>query len=85
MKVTTPDWLAQHDGELRLGKDGTSYSVYIGGELRYVVLPVPAKGKHACRVTETVNGRRLESGATYATAEEAVRGGLEDLRKALGW
>ncbi len=85
MMVTTPDWLVQHEGELREGKDGQSCSVYFAGQLQYVLVPLPAKGKHTCRVTETINGRRLESATTYPTAAEAVRGGLEDLRKALGW
>jgi hypothetical protein len=42
-------------------------------------------GKFGCSVTQTVNGKRLDSGASYATLEDALRGGLEDLRKALGW
>ena len=48
-------------------------------------MPIPAGGKHACRVSQTVNGRRLDVGATFPTTEDAVRGGLEDLRKTLGW
>jgi hypothetical protein len=85
MAVTTPDWLARHGGELRPSRDGHSWSVYFAGELQYVVLPVPAKGSFSCRVTQTINGRRLDGGATYPSLEEAARGGLEDLRKALGW
>jgi hypothetical protein len=85
MAVTTPDWLARHGGELHLGKEGRSASVYFAGQLQYVLIPVPAKGKFTCRVTETINGKRLESATTYPTAEDALRGGLEDLCKALGW
>jgi hypothetical protein len=85
MPLTTPPWLAQRGGELRLGKDGRSASVYFAGQLQYVLLPVPAKGQHACRITETINGRRLESGKTYPTAEQALQGGLDDLREKLGW
>jgi hypothetical protein len=85
MAVTTPDWLKAHGGEWHVGKEGRSASVYFAGQLQYVLMPVPAKGKFACRVTETINGKRLDGGGTYASMEDALRGGLEDLRKALGW
>ena len=85
MAVTTPDWLTKHSAELRPGKDGRSASVYFAGEIQYVLLPTPAKGKFSCRVTETINGKRLEGDGAYPTVEDALRGGLEDLRKALGW
>lgn len=83
--MTTPHWLTQRSGELRLATDGHSASVYFAGQLQYVLLPIPAKGQHACRVTETINGRRLESQKTYATSEQALQGGLDDLREKLGW
>jgi hypothetical protein len=85
MTVNTPDWLSQHEGEVRCSRDGQSCTVYLGGQPQYVLIPVPAKGQYACRVSMTNNGRRLDSPTTYPTAADAVRGGLEDLRKALGW
>jgi hypothetical protein len=85
MAVTTPDWLAQHGGELRLSKDLRSASVYFDGQLQYVLVATPARGKFACRVTQTINGRRLDAGGVHATVDEALRGGLDDLRTALGW
>jgi hypothetical protein len=85
MSVTAPEWLSKHDGELRPSKDGQTYLVFFAGQMQYVLALVPAEGKFACRVTQTINGRRLDSGASYATPDEALRGGLEDLRKALGW
>jgi hypothetical protein len=85
MAVTTPEWLTNHGGELRLGKIGGSASVSFAGQMQYVLWPVPAKGQFSCRVTETINGKRLESATTYPSMEDALRGGLEDLRKALGW
>jgi hypothetical protein len=85
MAVTTPDWLSRHGGELHLGAGGHSASVYFSGQLQYVLVPTPARGGFSCRVTETINGRRLDGGETWPTAEDAIRGGLEDLRKALGW
>ena len=85
MAVTTPDWLARHGGEVRPSQDGHSCSVYFGGALQYVLIALPAKGQFTCRVTETINGRRLDKGAVYPTLEGALRGGLEELRAALGW
>ena len=85
MVVTTPDWLTRHEGELRVNRDGQSCTVYLGGQPQYVLIPGPAKGQYACRVSMTVNGRRLDGANTYGTAADAIHGGLEDLRKALGW
>lgn len=83
--IPTPDWLAQHGGELRLAKDCLSASVYFAGQLQYVLVPTPAGGKHACRVTETFNGRRLDSDGVWDTRQAAFQGGLEQLRAKLGW
>jgi hypothetical protein len=83
--VTTPDWLAKHGGELHQGKDGRSASVFFAGQLQYVLVPVPVKGKFGCRISQTINGKRLDGTGTYATPEDTLRGGLEDLRQALGW
>jgi hypothetical protein len=85
MAVATPDWLARHDGELRPSKDGLSWIVYLGGEPQYVLRLAPAKGAFSCRIMQTINGKRLDSGAVYPSPEDAVRGGLEELRNALGW
>lgn len=83
--MTTPPWLQQRGGELRPGKDGLSASVYFAGQLQYVLIPVPAKGQHACRITETINGRRLDGTKTYPSLDQAFAGGLEELREKLGW
>ena len=80
MPVPTPDWLKQRDGELRESKGAKSYTVYLRGEPQYLVVPVPAEGKHACRVSQTINGKRLDRGGAWPSSDEAVRGGLEDLR-----
>jgi hypothetical protein len=85
MALTTPDWLTRRDGELRESKDGHSWVVYFAGGPQYLVIPVPVGGAFGCRVSQTVNGKRLDGSATYPTREDAGRGGLEDLRKALGW
>jgi hypothetical protein len=85
MPVEPPDWLTRHGGTLRATFDGRSWTVLFDGRPQYLLRPIPAAGKYSCEVMQTVNGRRLESGSTYPTAEDALRGGLEDLRKALGW
>jgi hypothetical protein len=83
--MTTPEWAASRGGEVRVSKDGQSWLLYLGGEPQYLLLLSPAEGKYGCRVEQTNSGRRLGSGAAYPTPEAALRGGLEDLRKALGW
>jgi hypothetical protein len=83
--IPTPDWLALRGGEVKFGKDGRSASVYFAGQLQYVLVAVPARGKHACRISETVNGRRLDSGTVYDTIDAALQGGLNELRTKLGW
>jgi len=85
MAVTAPDWLTRHGCTLKASKDGCSWTVYLGGEPQYTVVPVPAGGKYSCRVVQTINGKRLDKGEPFATPEDACRGGLESLRKALGW
>jgi hypothetical protein len=85
MAVSSPDWLTQRGGELRASKDGKSYTVYLAREPQYLIVPVPAEGKHACRVSQTINGKRFDRGGSWPTFEDAARGGLEDLRAALGW
>ena len=83
--IPSPDWLAQHGAELRGNADGRSFTVYFGATLEYVLNIVPAEGQVTCKVKQTINGRHLESGAVHPTVEEALQGGLEDLRRALGW
>jgi hypothetical protein len=85
MAVATPDWLEKRGGRLLPSKDGEAVLVYVGDEPQYLLMPMPAKGKFSCRVSQTVNGKRLDGEATYPSREDAVCGGLEDLRKALGW
>ena len=83
--MTTPDWLARRGGALRPGPLGNARFVMIDGEPQYALTPTPAEGKHSCRVTQTINGKRLDSGGIYATEADAIQAGLEDLRKTVGW
>lgn len=85
MTTSAPEWLTRRECELRPSKDGNSWTVYLRGQPQYLLVLAPAAGKHSCQVTQTNNGKRLDTGGAFATREDAVRGGLEDLRKALGW
>lgn len=81
-----PDWLKLRDGALKPGVRPETTFVLVGGQPLYKLEVRPAEGKHACAVSGTVNGRRLDDAkATYPTPEAAVAGGLEQLRNALGW
>lgn len=84
-QVATPDWLAKRGGVLQPSTKEGTWLVLLENSPQYRLVPVPAAGRYACDVTQTVNGRRLEGSGTYPSIEEAIRGGLEDLRKALGW
>ncbi|MFQ3650095.1 MAG: hypothetical protein SNJ75_07170 [Gemmataceae bacterium] len=83
--LPTPDWLAQRGGGLRPSTMNPAVSVYFAGQLQYVLLAVPAKGKYACRISETINGRRLDAPELYETPLAALEGGLAHLREKLGW
>jgi hypothetical protein len=85
MAVTTPEWLTLRGGNLVPSRNGLSWLVYFDKEPQYLLMPIPAEGKFACRISQTINGRRLDGSANYPTLEDAVRGGLDELRKTLGW
>jgi hypothetical protein len=85
MTVATPDWLTHRGVRLQASKDGGSWLVYLGPEPQYLQQAVPVKGQFGCRITQTINGRRLDGGAVYPTLDAALQGGLDELRKALGW
>jgi hypothetical protein len=85
MTVTTPDWLARRGGTLRPASDSLSWFVDFEGEPQYRLMPFPVGGQHGCKVSQTINGRRLDSGGIHPSVEAALAGGLEDVREALGW
>jgi hypothetical protein len=85
MALPVPDWLAKRGGDLRAKNDGRSWVVSFDNAPQYLLAPVPVKGQHSCQITQMINGKRLDSGGIYPSVEDALRGGLEDLRKALGW
>jgi hypothetical protein len=85
MPASTPEWLSQRGVELRESKDKHSWLLYLGKEPQYLLQVVPVRGQFGCRIAQTVSGKRLDGSDVYATPEQALTGGLEQLRKALGW
>ena len=85
MTTTPPDWLTRHDGTIRQSPDGRAWLVYFDGAPHYQLVPSPAAGRFTCLITQTENGKRIDKGRAYPTADEALRGGLEELRAYLGW
>ncbi|MBI3822395.1 MAG: hypothetical protein HY289_06915 [Planctomycetes bacterium] len=83
--MTTPDWLKQRGGDLKLGSDGQTWFAVLDGRPQYSVVAVPVAGKFGCTIRQTNNGQRIESAGAFTSKDEAIGGGLEDLRKALGW
>jgi len=80
-----PEWLKHRDGALKPGIRESVVLVMLGGQPQYRLECRPAVGKYACDVLQTVNGKRLDDGTTYATEAAALTGGLEQLRGKLGW
>jgi len=85
MPVTTPDWMSQRGVTLRESKDRLSWLVYFGHEPQYFLQAVPVRGQFGCRITQTDNGKRLDGPDVWPGVDQALAGGLEQLRKALGW
>jgi hypothetical protein len=83
--MTAPDWLDRHGGALKRGADGNVWFLYFDDKPHYKLIPSPADGQFTCLIAQTENGRRLDKGAVYPTAEDALRSGLEELRAYLGW
>jgi hypothetical protein len=83
--VTTPEWLAKRGGVLQPSTKPGTWLVLLENSPQYRLVTIPAGSTYGCEVTQTINGRRLEGSGTYPTFDDALRGGLEDLRKALGW
>jgi hypothetical protein len=84
--LSAPEWLTLRAGAIKPGVRPETRFVLVGSQPLYKLEARPAAGKFICAVTNTVNGKRLdEASFTYASAEEAFTGGLEQLRNKLGW
>ena len=85
MTTSIPDWLTLRGCSIKESKNGESWIVYVSSRPDYTLVAIPAGGEFACKVTQTVNGKSLSKGNKYPTLQQALEGGLEDLRAALGW
>ena len=83
--MTAPDWLSKRGCSLKLGSDRATWYVLCNGRPDYSLVATPVGGKFGATIRRTINGQRIESAATFATKDEAIHAGLEDLRNALGW
>ena len=83
--MIAPDWLTQRGAALKLGSDGQRWYVLFAGRPDYSLIAVPVGATFGCAIRQTINGRRIESAGVYGSKEDAIKGGLDDLRKALGW
>jgi hypothetical protein len=83
--IVAPEWLTKRGGAFQEGTVGQSWLVLLNGEPQYRLTPVPAAGHFGCQIAQTVNGRRFDSPETYPSRDSALQGGLDTLRKALGW
>jgi hypothetical protein len=83
--MTAPEWLVRHGGDVKLASDGRTWHVVFAHEPQYALWTTPVSGKFGCAIRQNNNGRRLPCDATFAGNDEALRGGLEELRKTLGW
>lgn len=83
--IPTPDWLTRRDGSLRASSSSNVYFVFLSGTPQYKLVVTPVGSTFGCAVTQTINGRRLDTGKASASADEAIRTGLKDLQTALGW
>jgi hypothetical protein len=82
----TPDWLQRHGGELRPDLNPQAAEVWLDGQPLYRLEVRPAWDRYSCAVVDMTNGQRLDDPhSVYPTADEALRGGLEQLRTRLGW
>ena len=83
--ITTPDWLSLRGGKIRPGVNADTWLILLSNMQEYAAVVAPAAGKFTCAVTLRNNGRRLDKGTVYPTAEAALQGGLDELKQSLGW
>jgi hypothetical protein len=81
-----PDWLAKRDGVITPGIREQIVFIALSGRPQYKLEARPARGKIACIVTQTINGKLIDDAtAEYTTQDAAFTGGLERLKSKLGW
>jgi hypothetical protein len=85
MPLQAPDWLTQRGGNLRLGTDNRTWFIFFSDNMDYSLTTTPVGDKFGIVLRQTNNARRLDCPETYASEDDALRAGLECLRKQMGW
>jgi hypothetical protein len=83
--LAPPEKLARRGSAQEIGPTRASWIVSFDGDPQYLLPPIPVDGSSGCAVQQTINGQQLNRAGTSPSADEVLRGGLEDLRQALGW
>lgn len=85
LSMDVPEWLAKRGGTLRQGLNEETRLVVLNGQPQYKLFATTATGQYTCAVIQTVNGKRIDSGKAYPSLNDALTGGLSELREHLGW
>ena len=81
-----PEWLAKRDGGFAPGLRDSTLFVTVAKQPHYRLETRPAKGQFVCNVSQTHNGKLIDdAAAVYPTPDAALAGGLERLKRQLGW
>lgn len=83
--IEPPAWLSRRGGAFQKGHAGNSWFVILNNQPLYRLTSIPVGDQFGCAITQTNNGKRIPSTTQARTPEEALKAGLSDLGKALGW
>jgi hypothetical protein len=82
----TPEWLQRRGGLLRRNLQSNIVEVWLEGQPLYRLEVRPARNQYTCVIVDMTSARPISNGSSiYATTEQALAGGLEQLRGYLGW
>lgn len=83
--MVTKEWLNKRNAEIRPSANGHSWLLYQGGKFIYMIGALPADGKFTNKIMESNNGNQIQKGKIFESINEALEGGLTELRDHLGW
>ncbi len=83
--MNAPAWLTQRDGLLKESSDGETYFVLLAHKPQFALNVVPVGNDFGCSIRQTQSGKRVVSAGKFASKDDTLKAGLEDLRASLGW